>query len=296
MDRNTFVMVMAGCGLIAGVVDVRAQELATLDMRAAALSATGVNPPDGSSASPSGSSSSASTALEADGKPWKFVLAPYLWIPAVHGQVGSGPVTGTISATVGDTWNALWDNFKFAACLHLEATKDRWTVFADLLYMDLGNSVENLPVSVDYKQGIYELGGGYAVYAGALPGATSDSTVRVRLEPIAGVRVWTLDATVTDPRGSRGPNEAWVDGFAGVRGELQFNETFSLSGRVDAGTGMSNFTWNALAIFNISFNKNIGIFAGWRWISDDYQTGSGMDRFEFDMMLNGPFAGVKITF
>jgi len=237
-----------------------------------------------------------SPALSVDGKPWKFVIAPYLWIPAVHGTVASGPVSGTISESVGDTWNALWDNFQFAACIHLEATKDRWTVFGDILYMDLGNTAANVPVSVDFKMGIFELGGGYAAYYGALPGAEADSTVRVLIEPIAGVRVWTIDASISDATRSRGPNETWVDGFAGLRGALEFNETFSLIARADAGAGMSEFTWNALAMFNVNFNKNIAVFAGWRWLSDDYHTGSDRDRFEFDVNMNGPFAGLKITF
>lgn len=234
--------------------------------------------------------------VEEAGKPWKFMIAPYLWIPAQHGTIGVRHLTADVSMSVGDTWNALWDNFRFAGCLHLEAEKDRWTIFGDAMYMHLGNDVKNLPVSVDYKSGIFELGTAYAVHKGPLPGADSSSTVQATLAPLVGVRLWYLDTEIYTPFGSRGMDETWVDGFAGVRGELAFNETFSLSGRVDVGTGMSELTWNALAMVNVNFNKNISIFAGWRWLSDDYSKGSGASRFEYDMMFNGPFTGLKITF
>ncbi|MBS0189399.1 MAG: hypothetical protein JSS51_15145 [Planctomycetes bacterium] len=235
-------------------------------------------------------------ALQSADEPWKFVVAPYLWIPAQHGTVAKGIVRANVSMSVGDTWNTLWDNFKFAGCIHLEAVHKQWSIFGDVMYMDLGNDVKNLPINVGYQSGIFELGAGYAVHNGPLPGAEAGSPVKLRLEPIAGVRMWYLDATVSTPINSRGSTETWVDGFGGLRAELAFNETFSISGRADVGTGMSELTWNALAMLNINLSQNIALFAGWRWLSDDYHTGSGLDRFEYDMMYNGPFAGVKITF
>ena len=231
-----------------------------------------------------------------DAKPWKFVIAPYLWIPAVHGTVGIGPLTGNLSLNVGDTWNALWDDFKFAGCLHLEAVHDKWSIFGDALYLNLGNNVGRTQINYDQKTGIFELGASYAVYDNALPGAPADSTVRFRFEPLAGARLWYNDSTLSDPRRSFGSSETWIDGFGGARCELAFNETFSLTARADIGTGMSTLTWNALAMFNVNLNHNIAVFAGWRWLSDDYSTGSGRDRFVYNVEFSGPFAGLKVTF
>ncbi len=275
-------------GLALGADEPEGQTVVTYDMSSSAVSAaTGAT---------SNASGDESTPGQLDAKPWKFVIAPYLWIPAQHGHVQSGIARANVDMTIGDTWNALWDNFQFAGCIHLEAVHDRWSIFGDVMYLHLGNEVKNLPVTVDFKQGIFELGGSYAIYDGALPGAASDSTVRVRIEPLVGARLWYIDTKITGPFQTRGPDDTWVDGFGGIRGELAFNETFSLSGRIDAGAGMSEFTWNALTMLNVNFNKNIALFAGWRWLSDDYHTGSGLNRFEFDMMLNGPFAGLRITF
>lgn len=237
-----------------------------------------------------------STALDASAKPWKFMIAPYLWIPAQHGNITSGPVTAQVSMNVGQSWNALWDNFKFAGCLHLEANHDQWTIFGDAMYTNLGNEVKQTQVQVDQKMGIFELGASYAVFDGKLPGAADDSTVRLRVEPLAGARLWYLDVDISTPVRSVGPNKTWVDGFAGARCELAFNEEFSLSARADVGTGMSDLTWNILAMANYNFNKTIAVFAGWRWLSDDYSTGSGRDRFEYNIEFSGPFAGLKIMF
>lgn len=250
----------------------------------------------GSSSAAAGASGEVSPALQVDGKPWRFMIAPYLWIPAQHGTVASGPISAQVSMNVGQSWNALWDNFKFAGCLHLEANKDKWTVFGDIMYTNLGNEVKQTQINVDQKMGIYELGASYAVFDGALPGAEEGSTVRFRAEPLAGVRIWHLDIDISDATRSRGPNETWVDGFAGARCELAFNEAFSLSARADIGTGMSDLTWNILTMANYNFNRTIAVFAGWRWLSDDYKKGSGLDRFEYNIQFSGPFVGMKIMF
>ncbi|MBX3390527.1 MAG: hypothetical protein KF691_13845 [Phycisphaeraceae bacterium] len=285
MNRRIGLALLVTCGA-AACANGDERQSGSIDLSAAALSSMTVAEPE----------SQPSQALTVDGKPWKFVIAPYLWIPAQHGTIGIRRLNANVSMTVGDTWNALWDNFRFAGCLHMEAVKDRWSIFGDVMYMHLGNDVKGLPVNVDYKQGIFELGGSYAIHDGPLPGAAADSTVRVRIEPLVGVRLWYLDATIQTPIGSRGVDETWVDGFGGIRGELAFNETFSLTGRVDIGAGMSDMTWNALTMVNVNLNEHWAIFAGWRWLSDNYSKGSGADRFAYDMMFNGPFAGVKITF
>jgi len=240
--------------------------------------------------------SQVSPALQVDGKPWKFMIAPYLWIPAQHGTVSSGPISAQVSMNVGQSWNALWDNFKFAGCIHLEANKDKWTVFGDIMYTNLGNEVKQTQINLDQKMGIFELGGAYTVFDGALPGAEADSTIKLLVQPLAGVRLWYLDVDISDATRSAGPNETWVDGFAGARCELAFNEAFSLSARADIGTGMSDLTWNILAMADYKFNRHISVFAGWRWLSDDYSTGSGRDRFEYNIEFSGPFVGMKIMF
>lgn len=238
----------------------------------------------------------AAPALSVDGKPWKFMIAPYLWVPAQHGTIASRGVTANVSMNVGQSWDALIDNFKFAACLHMEANKDKWTVFGDIMYTNLGNEVKQSNIDVDQKMGIFEIGGSYAVFDNKLPGAEDDSKVRLRIEPLAGVRVWYLNVNISDSVRSVGPNEAWVDGFAGARCELAFNDAFSLSARADIGTGMSDLTWNILTMANYNFNRNFALFAGWRWLSDDYKKGSGPDRFEYDIQFSGPFVGLKIMF
>lgn len=287
MNRRVGLVAVLACGA-AACANADERQSGSIDLSAAALNSVTVAGEE--------PASEPSPALTVDGKPWKFVIAPYLWIPAQHGTIGIRRVNANVSMTVGDTWNALWDNFRFAGCLHMEAVKDRWSIFGDAMYMHLGNDVKDLPVNVNYKQGIFELGCAYAIHDGPLPGAAADSTVRVRIEPLVGVRVWYLDATIETPIDSRGVNETWVDGFGGIRGELAFNETFSLTGRVDIGTGMSDLTWNALTMVNVNLNEHWALFAGWRWLSDNYSKGSDMDRFAYDMMFNGPFAGVKITF
>ena len=289
MRWNWMLVCGAAAGLSIGAAGARADEpqVDQQNVNAAA---------DNSTQAARATPSDASPALTVDGKPWKFMIAPYLWIPAQHGTIASRGVTANVSMNVGQSWDALIDNFKFAACLHMEANKDKWTIFGDVMYTNLGNEVKQSNVDADQKMGIFELGGSYAVFDGKLPGAEDESKVRLRIEPLAGVRVWYLNVNISDSVRSVGPDEAWVDGFAGARCELAFNEAFSLSARADVGTGMSDLTWNILTMANYNFNRTFAIFAGWRWLSDDYSKGSGRDRFEYDIQFSGPFVGLKIMF
>lgn len=46
--------------------------------------------------------------------------------------------------------------------------------------------------------------------------------------------------------------------------------------------------------FRYRFNDWGSVFAGWKWLDYDYETGSGLNRYAYDARQQGPLAGLSI--
>jgi hypothetical protein len=58
----------------------------------------------------------------------------------------------------------------------------------------------------------------------------------------------------------------------------------------------SDLTWQAYPCFNWQFTKWASLQAGYRWLYTDYETGSGLNRFKYDMLTHGPQIGFTLHF
>ena len=70
----------------------------------------------------------------------------------------------------------------------------------------------------------------------------------------------------------------------------------SLRLRGDIGAGGSDLTWSALAGIEFRLNQTASFEFGYRALDTDYATGSGPDRFEYDVLLHGPYVGLTLSF
>ena len=48
--------------------------------------------------------------------------------------------------------------------------------------------------------------------------------------------------------------------------------------------------------FGLFGSDNATVLAGYRVLKQKYEDGNGRDRFDWDMTIHGPIAGLKITF
>lgn len=55
----------------------------------------------------------------------------------------------------------------------------------------------------------------------------------------------------------------------------------------------SDFTWNVIGLIQWQPWKYAGILAGYRVLDQDYEDGSGLGRFKWDMRLHGPVLPVN---
>ncbi len=220
---------------------------------------------------------------------WKFELSPlFLWGISLHGSSTIGTETVPLDINFKDN---IFTNLAGVLTAHFEARKGRWGGFAEIQYVDLEpsakiNNLLSADISIINKLG--ELGGVYRFYGEPRHG----------VEVLAGVRGYGVDLGVSlDP----GPqiasiNESWADGFVGARVFWGLSPKWTFIGRADVGggpIGQSNFVWNVAAIFDYRFNDLVSAFVGYRALGVDYETGSGSNHFEWDIIQQGPLAAVN---
>jgi hypothetical protein len=239
---------------------------------------------------------------------WQFAVAPYLWLPSVTGTLRFSLPGGGADASTGP-YNYL-QNLKFAVMLQGEARKGDWSVFADTIYLNFGRHESSVNatngqfgpgetaqnVETSFRGTLIQIGGGRTV--------TRQSWGNIDL--IAGIRYLgvkaTLDASLVASLGS-GPGvspqlnvstiENIFDGIAGVRGRLFItgDSRWYAPFYLDAGTGTSKFTWQAMT--GIGYAMKLGdVSLTYRYLAF---YGSG-DQLVQTLRFNGPSLNVIFRF
>ena len=221
---------------------------------------------------------------------WVYGAEVYMWGASVGGDTTSGD---RVDIDFGDLFKDLQLGFMGTVA----AARDKWTLFADLIYLDveddtkgtidiLGNPVPT-KVDVELKGFITTLGGAYSFL-------DTDTT---RLNLVAGARYLWLKADLdveVGGLGDEGSDSGTVwDGVVGLRGKTDLAKKWYLTYYADVGAGDSDLTWQALAAINYRFQK-VDAVLGYRYLDWDFDEG---DMLNFDdLNLSGPFAGFKFRF
>lgn len=233
---------------------------------------------------------SAAFAVESEkDKNWDFSLAPlYIWMVNMEGDLGIGPVDAN---NVDIPFDDIFDNLESIFTIHFEGLhRSNWGFLFDLSYLDVSVTETAGPLSrvfkVDMTTVLFEAGGYYRYQNG--PNV---------VDFLGGVRYTELepDVTVTPPGNNRNRTEDWIDPMIGLRYFYHFNDKWLLALRGDIGgfeVG-SDFTWNVIGLIQWQPWKYAGILAGYRVLDQDYEEGSGLSRFKWDMRLHGPVLAVN---
>lgn len=187
------------------------------------------------------------------------------------------------------------DSLDFAFMGTLAARKNRWTMFADFIYVDVGENaripLEEIPqleadVKLDLKQFTSTFGGAYQVFESG----------RSNLSLLAGGRYLSIDADlglrvdpILDEQFSDSASN-W-DFIVGARGMVDLNERWYLHYYADIGAGDSDRTWQAVAGINYRFSK-VHATLGYAYLDWDFDK----DSLIRDLTLSGPYVGLKFRF
>lgn len=236
----------------------------------------------------------------------RFKATPYLWAMSVDGNT---TVKGQKS-DVDMSFSDIVDKLNFGLFGALEAQKGRFGVFLNGMYakLEADNDVGPLSIDANVDLGLVESGAFYRLGPWQ-PGADmTDAGPAIVADPFVGARYTYVDVDLdlgTPVAGNRNleGDQSWVDPIVGLRTIVQFSPRWSLTALGDiGGFGVgSDLTWQAAGLVGYRFglfggDRNATLVAGYRALFQDYSDGNGQDRFEWDVVMQGPMLGLTIAF
>jgi hypothetical protein len=226
---------------------------------------------------------------------WQFKAGLYLYAAGVKGETATG---GDLDISFTD----LISNLNMAFMGDAEARRDKWSLAADVIYLNVGAGgggripIESAPgvsvkVDADVKLRAWVLGftGGYRVL----------QSERANLDVIAGARYLEISSFLntssrlgplarTRELAASGTN--W-DAIVGVKGEVNLQDNWYAPYYLDVGTGDSDLTWQIAGGVGYKFDWG-DAYLLYRHMDWDFKSGSKLD----DLNLSGPQLGVNFSF
>ncbi|MEK7779881.1 MAG: hypothetical protein AAB370_00100 [Verrucomicrobiota bacterium] len=210
---------------------------------------------------------------------WTFDASLYGLAAGMTGEVGVGPNTASVDMGFAD----ILENLEFGAMGKLRLGYGPVAVSADVIYMGLGGSKNGF--SADLDQWVVEPSLSYR-FCDAF-------------ELLAGARYNKIKGEIRGPFG-RNPTstQEWWDPIVGANVRLPLGEKFSFNFRGDVGGfGVgSDLTWQAFPFLSWQCTERCSLQAGYRWVYTDYETGSGLSRFKYDITTHGLQVGITFQF
>lgn len=229
----------------------------------------------------------------AEEEAWSFSITPYLWGASIYGDVtGEG---GRPDVPIGVSFSDVLTNLDFALMLAGEAHKDRFSVFGDLIYLDVTSSVPTpfgvlfSSAEVDTKGLIGTIAGAYRLYS-SRPGW---------IDAYAGARILSLSVDIDLRQGTIGPESAsfdrtLVDPIVGVRGHMDILDGFGVTALADVGGfgAGTDLSWQILGTVDYAFSDSWVMRVGYRRLSLRFDG----DNSAINTVFSGPIAGVSFKF
>jgi len=234
-------------------------------------------------------------------KGWEYAVTPCMWFLSLDGDV---TVKGQKS-DVDMEFSDIWDELNIAGMVAFQARKGEWGFYGDVIYANLGKTthVAGIRIDPDINLLLLTAGGFYRMGTWDLSEVPGKKAPTVTVDALFGARYTYLDIEL-DIKGFHNPegDKDWVDPLIGVRTLWSHSDrwTLALEGSI-GGFGMgSDFTWHAHGLIGYHFglfaDDDATVFGGYRALSQDYDDGHGNDKFEWDVTLYGPIAGLRIAF
>ena len=220
------------------------------------------------------------------------ILAPYVWIPTVSGDIGLGAQGIPLNLNAGD----LLDVFEIGGLIRGEVRhKSGWGVSADYIFADLGTGFDILigDADADISAGIFELAVNRRIKSGA------DA-----IDVYAGVRRWEADVDVDIETflfsGNITVGDSWTDPLVGVRYLHPISPRWRLIAQGDVGGfgAGSEFSWNTAFGVSYATSDHMQFQIVYRTLSVDRESPGigGGSPVDVAITISGPLIGFAFRF
>lgn len=220
-----------------------------------------------------------------EGDDWEFTIAGYLMGASLSGDAVVKGRENSVDISSSD----IFDHLDVGAMGMFAARKGDWGLYTDAVFVKLeveGVVPPGIPGEFKPTIGIFSLAGVRKLSPWA------DATLGLRWNHLKGViEVPAIGLEVERTRD-------WVDPVVGVilrtPGKGRFHGTL-MADVGGFGVG-SDITWQVFPFVGVRLGKRATFEVGYRFLSVDYKTGEGADRFEYDILYQGPVAGLTFRF
>lgn len=232
------------------------------------------------------------TSLASPDRDFSVIVAPYVWIPNVAGDIRLGAQGIPLDLDAGD----LLDVFEFGGLIRGEVRhKSGWGLSVDYIFADLGTGVDIVvgDVDADIDAGILEIAAIRRFESGA------DA-----IDIYAGIRRWDADVDLVVDTfffdGNITTGDQWTDPMVGVRYLHPLSERWRLIAQGDiGGFGVgSDFSWNAALGVSLAISDRSQIQIVYRTLNVDRESpGIGASSpVDLDLTIQGPLIGFASRF
>ena len=241
----------------------------------------------------SGVSSAHLLTAENDPGQWHFLIEPYFMFANVHGTEGIGNLP---DIHVDQSPSDIFNHLKFGAMIYAEASKGPWKISSDLIYLKLGANVSGTRLIYSGDASTKQLSWELALLRKFTPWL--DAGLGAQLNSISA----DYNIAINTPAGAfitgGSRSKTWVDPSIIGNAHFDLSPKWSLLIRGNiGGFGIgSKFYWQMQAYAGYHLSQLFSISAGYRAIGIDYESGSGADRFLYDVNTFGPVIRFGFSF
>ena len=220
---------------------------------------------------------------------WHFNVAPYVFIPGIHGTVG---VFGH-DASVHVTGSDVLSDFNGGLAGYFMARKNRFVLPVDFFWARVAttkgfplNELGQNSLRALVSEVIFTPKAGYRVWDGE----------HFKFDVVGGVRYWHegLKLTPRPANITRSDSANWVDAVGGTDFYVPFNSKVWLTISGDVGAGQSTLDYQGLGLVNFQPKPLLGFFVGWRYVYVNYE--NLITLFTFNVAQSGPMFGLNFQF
>jgi hypothetical protein len=241
--------------------------------------------------------------------PWQFSFTPYAWATSLDGDMTVRGRQVDVNAPFIDTLRE--SDSVLALEGRFEARYRDFGAYVDGIYAKLGfddhiaTPLGTLGLDATVETVWVEAAAFYRIGRWPLeisPDATRTGTPALAIEPYAGVRYTSLGLDIDIGSAiSASQTRDWVDPIVGTRIIIDLSPRWQLlmSGDVGGFGVGSDFAWNLIGLVGYRFDLfglDSSFLAGYRALSQDFDDGSGANRFEWDVTVHGPIMGLAMRF
>jgi len=215
---------------------------------------------------------------------WRLRVAPYLLAPVLTGDAAVRGSEAEVDLGPDDVFSHL--NFGFQGTI--EARNDDWGIALDAIDMNLDASDDDRVLELDVSQAAWTP----MAFVRATP----------NLDVYVGARINDLGADLD----FEGPldlatleqDETWVDPLVGLRFAAPIGDKWNLQVAGDVGGfGLgSDLAINLWPMVGYELSNSAQLAFGYRVLYMDYESGTGAQRFAYDVLTHGPVVGAAFDF